>query len=581
MATSELDRVTMIVLRYLRRPFLVIVLVYAVAMIGMALIPGRDADGNPEYMSLFHAFYFFTYTATTTGFGEIPREFTDEQRLWAIFCLYTGVIAWFYAIGSTVRLLQNPHFIQAVNQRAFARTVRRSPEPFFLICGFGDTGSLLARGLSDHQFGAVVIDSDPERIRALGLRDYSVKMPGLCADASVPKHLIDAGAREPNCRAVVILTGDEDLNLKIAVMAKFLNPGVRVICRSTSLHHEDQLRELEHVTVIDPFEIFGELLSLAITNPSLHNLNAWLVRARGVELGIPLNAPTGDWIICGYGRMGRWLHSYVTDAGIRTVVIDPNLDEQATPELAIRNYANRDTLREAGIERVAGIVACTNRDADNLRILLSARALNPGAFMLARQNDHDSQPAFDAAPADLILQSSLTTARRILKLLISPLIQTLIEHLGHEGPERTNLVIDRLRSVVGDREPHLWRVSLRADEAIAVTDLLDEGGAVTLGDLIRDPSDRGRSLSCVPLMLERAGVCTALPGDTEAVRHGDELLFCGTERSERLLTATLNNPYILRYLVTGRDPPRGYVLARLARRFPWLTPEGRTGLGPT
>jgi len=581
MATSELDRVTMIVLRYLRRPFLVIVLVYAVAITGMALIPGRDADGNPEYMSLFHAFYFFTYTATTTGFGEIPSAFTDEQRLWAIFCLYTGVIAWFYAIGSTVRLLQNPHFTQAVNQRAFARTVRRSAEPFFLICGFGDTGSLLARGLSDHRLGAVVIDRDPERIRALGLRDYTVKMPGLCADASVPKHLVDAGLREPNCRAVVILTGDEDLNLKIAVMAKFMNPGIRVICRSTSLRHEHQLRELADVAVIDPFELFGQLLSLAITNPSLHNFNAWLVRARGVQLGIPLNAPTGDWIICGYGRMGRWLHAYMKEAGIETIVIDPNLDEPAPLERAIRKYADRDALREAGMERVAGVVACTDSDADNLRILLSSRALNPGAFTLARQNDHDSQPAFDTAPADVILQSSLTTARRILKLLISPLIQTLIEHLNQEGAERTDLVIDRLRSTVGDREPHLWRVNLCREEAIAATDFVDAGGALRLSDLIRNPSDLGRSLSCVPLMIERAGVRIVLPSDAEAVAHGDELLFCGTERSERLLAASLNNPYTLRYLVTAEDPPRGYVFGWLARRLPWLNPEGRTGPGPT
>ncbi|UCH29453.1 MAG: NAD-binding protein [Myxococcales bacterium] len=581
MATSELDRVTMIVLRYLRRPFLVIVLVYAVAITGMALIPGRDPDGNPEYMSLFHAFYFFTYTATTTGFGEIPSQFTDEQRLWAIFCLYTGVIAWFYAIGSTVRLLQNPHFTQAVNQRAFARTVRRSTEPFFLICGFGDTGSLLARGLSDHRLGAVVIDRDPERIRALGLRDYTVKMPGLCADASVPKHLVDAGVQEPACQAVVILTGDEDLNLKIAVMAKFLNPGIRVICRSTSLRHEDQLRELEDVTVIDPFELFGQLLSLAITNPSLHNLNAWFVRGRRVQLGIPLNPPTGNWIICGYGRMGRWLHAYMKQAGIEAIVIDPNLDERAPPERAIRKHADRDALLEAGMEHVAGVVACTDSDADNLRILLSARASSPGAFTLARQNDHDSQPAFDAAPADVILQSSLTTARRILKLLISPLIQTLIEHLRHEGPERTDLLIDRLRSTIADREPHLWRANLRPEEAIAATDLMDEGGTLTLGDLIRDPSDLGRSLSCVPLMIERAGTSVVLPNDAEPVQRDDELLFCGTEQSERLLTATLNNPYTLRYLVTGKDPPRGYVLGWLARRFPWLNREGRTGLGPT
>ena len=33
--------------------------------------------------------------------------------------------------------------------------------------------------------------------------------------------------------------------------------------------------------------------------------------------------------------------------------------------------------------------------------------------------------------------------------------------------------------------------------------------------------------------------------------------------------------------LSGRDPPRGYVLGWLARRFPWLNREGRTGLGPT
>ena len=72
-----------------------------------------------------------------------------------------------------------------------------------------------------------------------------------------------------------------------------------------------------------PFELFGQHLSLAINNPSLHNLNGWLVRARGVQLGVPLDTPTGDWIICGYGRMGRWLHQYMGDHGIGPVVIDP------------------------------------------------------------------------------------------------------------------------------------------------------------------------------------------------------------------------------------------------------------------
>ncbi|MBS9405038.1 hypothetical protein KG088_15545 [Halomonas sp. TRM85114] len=44
-------------------------------------MPGRVVDGETTYMNLFHAFYFFTYTATTTGFGELPNDYSDEQRL--------------------------------------------------------------------------------------------------------------------------------------------------------------------------------------------------------------------------------------------------------------------------------------------------------------------------------------------------------------------------------------------------------------------------------------------------------------------------------------------------------------------
>jgi len=67
-------------------------------------------------------------------------------------------------------------------------------------------------------------------------------------------------------------------------------------------------------------------------------------------------------------------------------------------------------------------------------------------------------------------------------------------------------------------------------------------------------------------MIERAGEHIVLPTNAEVVQHGDELVFCGTERSERLLIATLNNPYTLHYLVTGMDPPRGYILGWLAKR---------------
>ena len=566
-ATSELDRVTMVVLRYIRRPVFVLIIVYAIGITGMALIPGKDADGNVEYMSLFHAFYFFTYTATTTGFGEIPNQFTDAQRLWTIFCLYMGVVAWLYAIGSTLRLVQNPHFLLALNEHQFANTVRRIKHPFFIICGFGDTGSLLARGLSDHWFGAVVLDTDPERIKALALRDYRVKMPGLCADPAIPKHLVDAGVKLDNCKAIVVLTMDEEVNLQISVMARFLNPDLPILCRSTSARHSEHLSNLGKVTVINPFEIFAQLLSMAITAPRLHNLNSSLVHTKNIKLGQPLDVPTGDWILCGYGRMGRWLHKYFVKHGIRPVIIDPDAEEVSGVSKIIHNHANLDSLRDAGIEHCAGIVAGTDHDHDNLSILMCVRALRPEAFSIVRQNSHENQIAFDAANVELILQSSLTTARRILKHLISPQIQILVDYLREQGEDITKQVVDHLKLTIGEQQPHLWRTNICPNDASAVVGHLQTQRQLTLGELIRNPYDLNGSISCMVLAIQRGDNRVMLPKNNEPLHMGDEILLCGTEHSEAILSASMNNAYTLHYLVTGKDAPRGYL-------FQWL--ESRT-----
>jgi len=567
-ATSELDRVSMVVLRYMRGPVFVLIVVYAIGITGMALIPGQDADGNVVYMNLFHAFYFFTYTATTTGFGEIPGAFSDEQRLWAILCVYMGVVAWLYAIGSIFRLAQNPHFLLALNEHRFARKVRRIHRPFYILCGFGDTGSLLARGLSDHWLRAVIIDTDLERIKALGLRDYRVSMPGLCADPSSPKYLEDAGVRMPNCRAVVILTADDQVNVHIAIMARLLNPDIHILCRSTSKRHIEHLRSLGNVTIINPFEIFAQLLSMAITAPRLHNLNSCLVHNQRVKLGKPVVLPTGNWIICGYGRMGQWLYRHFVMNGIRPVIIDPQVSEVEGAAQVIPLHANRESLQQAGLENAVGVVAGTDNDHDNLSILMCVNSLNPEIFTIVRQNRHENQIAFNGANANLVLQSSLTTARRVLKHLISPQVQIFLDYLRDQGEDLCEQTVQRLRATIGDQRSHLWHCVIRDQEAAAITEYLRAGNTLTLGQLRRDPHQLDSTIAGLPFTIRRHGESMMLPADSETVMVGDDILFCGTEKGENMLLATMNNAYTLDYLISGQDKARGYL-------FRWLEQRGQ------
>ena len=269
--------------------------------------------------------------------------------------------------------------------------------------------------------------------------------------------------------------------------------------------------------------------------------------------------------------MGRWIRDSLEAQNISTVVIEPNPSQQdeGVSNLIV-GRANQDNLLKAGVEEAAGIVAGTNNDSDNLSILLNARALNPNIFLLVRQNRYRNQLVFQATQANFIMMPSLVSARRILFLLLAPLLKTFFEALRGRDVSSKELVlsdvIDQLATTVGGSQPRLWTVDICAATASALLRAVESEQWVALGDILRDPVDRNRHLACVPLVMRSGQELNVMPALTAAVQPGDQILFCGTAGSLRLLDATLNNEYTLRYLISGIDEPRGYVMQWLARR---------------
>jgi hypothetical protein len=109
-SSSQASSTIFLVMRRMRAPLITLIVIFSVSVIGLTLITGVDANGQPARISLFESFYFMSYTATTIGFGELPWPFTPEQRLWVTFSIYLSVVGWAYAIGSLLTLLQDRSF---------------------------------------------------------------------------------------------------------------------------------------------------------------------------------------------------------------------------------------------------------------------------------------------------------------------------------------------------------------------------------------------------------------------------------------------------------------------------------------
>ncbi|OOZ41907.1 potassium transporter TrkA [Solemya pervernicosa gill symbiont] len=554
-----MNRTFFLILRRMRAPLIFLIAAYAISVLGMVLMPGLDDQGNPWNMDFFHAFYFTSFMATTIGFGEIPYEFTDAQRMWAMVSIYITVISWLYAIGTIIGLMQEPAFKQARTENAFARSVRRISEPFYLICGFGDTGSLLIQALTDRGRHAVAVDIQERRANALALQDFDVYVPGSHADASKPENLIRAGLQLPNCAGLIALTDDDHANLCISITGRLLRSDMEVICRAESHDVEANIASFGTQHIIDPFDAFAEHLAMAIHSTGVWLLHEWLTEVPNTPLAQPLYPPRGTWIICGYGRFGKAVTANLRREGIDVIIIEADPDKTDCEECVIGRGTEAETLIDAGIHDAVGIVAGTDNDANNLSIVITARDIKPDLFVVMRQNKHSNDDLFRTINADIVMQASQIIAHEILALLTAPLLAQFLRMAREHDNDWANQLISRISAVTGDFVPEIWGAEITMGRSAGVHRALANGWEIRLEHLLHDPSARERDLASIPLLHERRGKLTLLPDEKTALRFGDRLLFCGSKGSSAAMQWSLQNHNALTYIMTGRENPDGSV----------------------
>ena len=566
-----MENIVFLILRRMRQPLLTLLAVYAVSVLGLSLIPGRDADGNVWHMGIFHAFYFVSYMATTIGFGEIPYEFTDAQRLWVSVSLYASVISWIYAFGTILALVQDRGFQEALAEHRFARHIRKMREPFHLVCGYGETGSALVQALTRRGQHAVVIDIDEARTNIIQLQDLREFVPALHGDAADTYHLREAGLEHPSCTGVVALTDDNEVNLKIAIAAKLLNPKIKVISRADSHDVENNMASFGTDHIVDPFDTFAAHLAVAFQVPCLYLLQQWLTGREGTELSDPVYPPRdGHWIVCGYGRFGKAICARLQDEDIDVVVVEARPDRTGMPDEGTGFVSGRgteaDTLSEAGVEDAAGLVAGTDNDANNLSIVMTARELNPELFVVVRQNQRGNRDIITAVNAEMVMHPSAIIADKIRVLLATPMLYEFMSLALHESDSWACELASRVTAMVREKVPNIREWEIDSEDADVLHDYLEQGGHFTVEDLLRDPWQRSRMLCAIVLLVRRRNDRILLPGSESPLKPGDRLLICGNRGAFTRMHWTVSHRHTLDYIKTGEDQPQSWIWRRLLKR---------------
>ncbi|WP_273431439.1 potassium channel protein [Chitinibacter tainanensis] len=562
-----MDGIFFLMLRRLRAPIVMLIAIYGIAVLGLVLIPGVDDQGRPYHIDFFHAFYFISYTATSIGFGEIPYPFTYQQRLWVLCCIYLAVTGWAYAIGSIFGLMRDETLRKAIAQARFRRKVRQLAEPFYLICGYGQTARLLCKVLDDLDIRFVIIEQREERVNEIALADFRFDTPCYAGDAANPEILKIAGIEHPQCIGILAITGNEEANLAIAIGAYVLRPKLLSICRSRNQSVADNMASFGANKVINLFQTVGRKFSRRLQQPQVTRVCDILADFPGNPIVEEPSPPVGHWVIVGYGRFGAAVHGSLLRAGCTVTVIDPEPQAQLAPAEFIQALGvEAASLKAAGIERAVGLLVSHDHDANNLSALATAREINPQLFTVARQNLTHNHLLFEAFKPNITSIRAQIIAHECLRAMENPLLAEAMALILQQSEDWAAEFLPQLHQLCAGQVPEIWRVRFNAQNTSAVHAMLAQPTPpLQIGHYTHDALNHGDTLRCVALLHRHAGVDQLLPASSTRLQFGDEVLFIGDHHARLAHTAVQENIGLLDYIRTGEEQPQGWLFRRWAQ----------------
>ena len=218
-------------------------------------------------------------------------------------------------------------------------------------------------------------------------------------------------------------------------------------------------------------------------------------------------------VVCGWGRVGRAIARDLIAMGASPVVVDndPIRVENVQYPAVLGDATDDDVLDRAGVRRARALVAALDTDAGNLFVTLSARALRPELFIVARVRLEENEDKLRRAGANRVVNPQSIGGARMAAFVLQPHVTEFVDVVMHDRG-----------------------IEFRLEE-IPVP-----GGSPIEGCSIREAHVRDRTGALVLALRDRNGTFTTNP-PPETVINADQIIIAiGTpidlEKLQRLVT---------------------------------------------
>lgn len=149
-------------------------------------------------------------------------------------------------------------------------------------------------------------------------------------------------------------------------------------------------------------------------------------------------------IVCGYGRNGQQVVEELIAHKQPFVIIEQSHDlineNLSKPYRFIEGDGTQDeTLIKADIDKASAIITTMPLDADNLYVVITARALNPDLRIISRASSESSEKKLRMAGVDSVVLPERVGGSHMATLVAKPDVVEFLEHMSISGSSPTNL----------------------------------------------------------------------------------------------------------------------------------------------
>ncbi|WP_345116097.1 potassium channel family protein [Hymenobacter algoricola] len=228
---------------------------FGVGIIGFTLIEGYN---------LLDAVYMTMITVSTVGFGEL-HPMSPHGRLFVSIYIFFNLLVIAYLVSVLTTYIFDGE-LRTIFKMFKSDHEIRGYSDHVIVCGFGRNGRKAYHELRANGARVVVVEQNQDLLRD-ALEEGDGAVPAVFGDATTDETLRAAGVEK--ARALITALPKDADNVFVALTARELNPGLKIIARASLKTSESKLLRAGADSVVMPDEIGGSHMANLVMRPEV------------------------------------------------------------------------------------------------------------------------------------------------------------------------------------------------------------------------------------------------------------------------------------------------------------------------